>query len=106
MVFSLLVGWFWQNKGLSFWGGVGLSLILSPLIGFIIGLLMRPDRKQQEAQQLAAGDVRKCPFCAEVIRAEAVVCRYCGRELPPAPPSIEASSPKKWRPPPDPPFDR
>jgi hypothetical protein len=29
--------------------------------------------------------MRKCPFCAEIIRSEAKICRFCQRELPAEP---------------------
>ena len=78
------VGW-WAHikKGRSGIGFFLLSLFLTPIVGGIILLIVRADQKTVDNIAVQDGDKRKCPFCAEIIKSEASVCRYCHSELTP-----------------------
>lgn len=64
------VTFWWFVYGFGFW-----------IIALPHALLMKPDVVGIEQRQMAEGQ-RKCPFCAEMIKVDAKVCRYCGRDLP------------------------
>ncbi len=68
-----------SSRGGSGPGGFFLGLLLGPL-GVIITLFMGGE-KEMAAKQLAAGEKKKCPRCAELVQPDALICKHCSHEF-------------------------
>ena len=77
-VISVIPAWIAQTKGRSFWGWWIYALFLWP-ITLIHSVVIRADTKELEKRQIQSGN-KKCPACAEIIKAEAKLCKHCGTE--------------------------
>lgn len=90
---SVVAGVVAHNKGRSGVGLFFLSLVLSPLVGLIVAFAIssRQRMEMEAAQRGDSAEFRKCPFCAEVVRREALKCKHCGSELTPAAPAPNPS---------------
>jgi hypothetical protein len=89
---SVLFGWFGalsllatipagiatrKGRTFGFWWLLGLFAFLPALV---VALLIQPTEAARDRDRAARG-YRPCPWCAELIRPQARVCRYCGREM-------------------------
>jgi hypothetical protein len=71
LVLAGLVALIAPSRGKSPLGAFLISILLSPLIGFLVVVL------------LPSETTRSCPHCGESIKKAAIVCRYCGRDVVP-----------------------
>lgn len=86
LLLCVLVGVFAENRGRIGFGWGMISVIFSPLLGWLIVLALPNLQKARTTDGLGSviteATHKRCPACREAIRRDALKCRHCGEILP------------------------
>lgn len=75
---AVIAGWIFQSRGREYGNGAGIGLLFGP-VGVLIAFAVPANPEGVEANALRVGN-RKCSECAEIIKIDAKVCRFCGHK--------------------------
>ena len=75
------------SKGRSFIGWLFLGIFFGIFALLAVGFMPKIEEAVAMPGSIPSSEreERKCPFCAEMIKAEAIVCKHCGRDVEPLP---------------------
>ncbi len=91
VIIGLLPAAIAHSRGHSFfaWWFFGAALWI---VAFPMSLFLKRDVKSLDQRAVEAGGSKKCPECAEIVKADAKVCRFCQHRFVVAPAGPQAAS--------------
>ena len=81
IVVSFLCGRYAKGRGLSFAKFFWISMITSPLVGFIWCYVTPEDIEKVEYTKIVNKQSKRCPNCDELVRVLANKCKHCESDL-------------------------
>ena len=90
---AIVVGVAAGSRGRSGFAWFLLAVLISPVIAGLLVIALpnvNVERQLEELErerEIEIKNSRKCPYCAELVKIDAIVCKHCGLGLPPLPPS-------------------
>lgn len=70
-----------HNRGNSFWIGLLVSAFFTPIAGFLMVGFTRKNAQKLQERRVDSGELKRCFQCDELIRVNAIKCRFCGSDL-------------------------
>jgi hypothetical protein len=80
LLFGIVCGVIAETRGLGPVKWFVIGLLIGPF-GVVLVLVLPPNEKKLEEAALEGGKFARCPYCAELIRHDAIICKHCGREV-------------------------